>query len=41
MSQYRNTFSNDSSFFINAGADIRNAVYKGTVNKRGNDGVFR
>ncbi|TVZ25383.1 hypothetical protein JM83_0289 [Gillisia sp. Hel_I_86] len=28
-------------FFISAGADIRNAVYKGTVNGRGFDGVFR
>ncbi len=41
MSQYRNTFSNDSYIFISAGADIRNAVYKGTVNERGFDGVFR
>ncbi len=41
MSQYRNTFSNDSYLFVSAGADIRNAVYKGTVNERGFDGVFR
>ena len=41
IGQYRNTFSNDSYFFISAGADIRNAVYRGTVNDRGFDGVFR
>ena len=33
--------SNDTYFFISAGADVRNVVYKGAVNDRGFDGVFR
>jgi len=39
--QYRNKFNNDLFFFISSGADVRNAIYKGTVNDRGFDGVFR